>query len=69
MSSKTGMSQAYIKNAAGHVLAGQRGRSHRGPPAQNTNVGPTNFSITNELGNDSYPIAGFSWGDPSDLGL
>src|SRR5260370_36296714 len=29
--------------------------------AQNTNVGSTNFAITNEPGNDSYPIAVFSW--------
>ncbi len=57
---QTGMSQAYIKNAAGTYLqASVAGAT--AAAAQNTNVGPTNFSITNEPGNDSYPIAGFSW--------
>ncbi len=54
------MSQAYIKNAAGKYLqASVAGAT--AAAAQNTSVGPTNFSITNEPGNDSYPIAGFSW--------
>jgi phosphate transport system substrate-binding protein len=57
---QTGMTQAYIKNAAGnYVQASVAGAT--AAAAQNTNVGPTNFSITNEPGNDSYPIAGFSW--------
>ncbi len=57
---QTGMSQAYIKNAAVNYLqASVAGATAAG--AQNTGVGPTNFSITNEPGNDSYPIAGFSW--------
>jgi len=57
---QTGMSQAYIKNAAGNYLqASVAGAT--AAAAQNTSVGPTNFSITNEPGNDSYPIAGFSW--------
>ena len=29
--------------------------------ASNSNVSPTNFSITNATGDDAYPIAGFSW--------
>jgi len=57
---QTGMTQAYIKNAAGnYVQASVAGAT--AAAAQNTSVGPTNFSITNEPGNDSYPIAGFSW--------
>src|SRR5258708_9298912 len=55
---QTGMSQAYIKNAAGKYLqASVAGAT--APAAQNTSVGPTNFSITNEHGNDSYPITRF----------
>src|SRR5947209_8934776 len=54
---QTGMSQAYLKNAAGnYVQASVAGAT--AAAAQNTNVGPTNFSITNEPGTDSYPIAG-----------
>ena len=57
---QTGMTQAYIKNAAGNfVQASVAGAT--AAAAQNSSVSPTNFSITNELGNDSYPIAGFSW--------
>lgn len=57
---QTGMSQAYIKNAAGTYLqASVAGAT--AAAAQNSSVSPTNFSITNEPGNDSYPIAGFSW--------
>ena len=29
--------------------------------SQNTSVSATNFSIVNEPGNTTYPIAGFSW--------
>ncbi|HYT11221.1 MAG TPA: phosphate ABC transporter substrate-binding protein PstS [Candidatus Nitrosopolaris sp.] len=57
---QTGMSQVYLKNAAGtYVQASVAGAT--AAAAQNTTVGPTNFSITNEPGADSYPIAGFSW--------
>ena len=57
---QTGMSQAFIKNAAGNfVQASVAGAS--AAAAQNTSVSPTNFSITNEPGADTYPIAGFSW--------
>src|SRR4029077_4893974 len=56
---QTGMTQAYIKNAAGnYVQASVAGAT--AAAAQNSSVGPTNFSITNEPGNDSYPIAVFS---------
>jgi phosphate transport system substrate-binding protein len=57
---QTGMHQAALKNANGKfVVASQAGAS--AAAAQNTNVSPTNFSITNEPGDASYPIAGFSW--------
>jgi phosphate transport system substrate-binding protein len=57
---QTGMSQAYIQNANGKfVQASVAGAS--AAAAQNTNVSPTNFSITNEPGDTTYPIAGFSW--------
>jgi phosphate transport system substrate-binding protein len=57
---QTGMSQAYIKNQAGNfVQASVAGAS--AAAAANTNVSPTNFSITNGPGADTYPIAGFSW--------
>ncbi|HSS92507.1 MAG TPA: phosphate ABC transporter substrate-binding protein PstS [Candidatus Dormibacteraeota bacterium] len=57
---QTGMTQAYIKNADGNfVQASVAGAT--AAAAQNTNVSPTNYSITNEPGAQSYPIAGFSW--------
>lgn len=57
---QTGMSQAYIKNTNGKfVQASVTGAT--AAAAQNTNVSPTNFSITNGPGDDTYPIAGFSW--------
>jgi phosphate transport system substrate-binding protein len=57
---QTGMSQAYIQNANGKfVQASVAGAT--AAAAQNTNVSPTNFSITNEPGDTTYPIAGFSW--------
>jgi phosphate transport system substrate-binding protein len=57
---QNGMSQAYIKNAAGnYVQASVAGAT--AAAASNTSVSPTNFSITNAPGNDAYPIAGFSW--------
>lgn len=57
---QTGMSQAYLKNASGRfVQASVAGAT--AAAAQNNNVSPTNFSITNATGDDAYPIAGFSW--------
>jgi phosphate transport system substrate-binding protein len=54
------MTQAYLKNKDGNfVQATVAGAT--AAAAQNTSVSPTNFSITNEPGADSYPIAGFSW--------
>jgi phosphate transport system substrate-binding protein len=57
---QTGMHQAALKNASGKfVTASVAGAT--AAAAQNTNVSPTNYSITNEPGDTSYPIAGFSW--------
>jgi phosphate transport system substrate-binding protein len=55
-----GMHQAALKNANGKfVTASVAGAT--AAAAQNTSVSPTNFSITNEPGDTTYPIAGFSW--------
>jgi phosphate transport system substrate-binding protein len=57
---QTGMKQAALKNANGKfVTASVAGAT--AAAAQNTSVSPTNFSITNETGDTTYPIAGFSW--------
>jgi phosphate transport system substrate-binding protein len=54
------MQQAYLKNANGnYVQASVAGAT--AAAAQNNNVSPTNFSITNEPGDTTYPIAAFSW--------
>jgi phosphate transport system substrate-binding protein len=57
---QTGMSQAFLRNKSGKfVQASVAGAT--AAAAQNTDVSPSNFSITNEPGDTSYPIAGFSW--------
>ncbi len=57
---QTNMQQAYLKNANGKfVQASVAGAT--AAAASNNSVSPTNFSITNAPGDDSYPIAGFSW--------
>jgi len=57
---QTGMTQAWLKNKDGnYVQATVAGAT--AAAAQNTSVSPTNFSITNEPGADSYPISAFSW--------
>jgi phosphate transport system substrate-binding protein len=54
------MTQAWLKNKDGnYVQASVAGAT--AAAAQNTSVSPTNFSITNEPGADTYPIAAFSW--------
>ncbi|MEP6751705.1 MAG: phosphate ABC transporter substrate-binding protein PstS [Candidatus Dormiibacterota bacterium] len=54
------MTQAHLKNKNGKFLqASVAGAT--AAAAQNTSVSPTNFSITDEPGDDTYPIAGFSW--------
>jgi len=57
---QTGMNQAALKNKNGKfVKASVDGAT--AAAANNTNVSPTNFSITDEPGDTTYPIAGFSW--------
>jgi phosphate transport system substrate-binding protein len=57
---QTGMHQAAIKNANGKfVVASVAGAT--AAAAQNSGISATNFSITNEPGDTTYPIAGFSW--------
>jgi phosphate transport system substrate-binding protein len=57
---QTSMTQAYLQNANGKfVQASVAGAT--AAASQNTSVSPTNFSITNEPGDTTYPIAGFSW--------
>ncbi len=57
---QTNMHQAYIENKNGKfVQASVAGAT--AAASQNTNVSPTNFSITDEPGDATYPIAGFSW--------
>jgi phosphate transport system substrate-binding protein len=57
---QTGMQQAFLENRNGKfVQASVAGAT--AAAAQNTSVGPTNFSITDEPGDTTYPIAGFSW--------
>jgi phosphate transport system substrate-binding protein len=57
---QTGMQQAFLANKNGKfVQASVAGAT--AAAAQNPDVSPTNFSITNEQGDASYPIAGFSW--------
>jgi phosphate transport system substrate-binding protein len=54
------MTQAYLKNKNGKfVQASVDGAT--AAAAANTSVSPTNFSITDEPGDTTYPIAGFSW--------
>ncbi len=57
---QTGMHQAAIMNANGKfVTASVAGAT--AAAGQNTSVSAANFSITNEPGDTTYPIAGFSW--------
>src|SRR5260370_542538 len=54
---QTGMSQAYIKNAAGNYLQASLAGEHP-RPAPDTGGAPPNTPIPHQPGNDSYPIAG-----------
>jgi len=57
---QTGMHQAFLRNKNGKfVQASVAGAT--AAAAQNIEVSPTNFSITDEPGDTTYPIAGFSW--------
>ena len=54
------MTQAFLKNQNGKFLqATLDGAS--AAAAQNPTLSATDFSITNEPGDTSYPIAGFTW--------
>jgi phosphate transport system substrate-binding protein len=57
---QTNMHQASIKNANGKFVAPSVDGA-TAAAAQNTSVSATNFSIVNEPGDTTYPIAGFSW--------
>jgi phosphate transport system substrate-binding protein len=57
---QTNMTQAYLKNKDGNfVQASVAGAT--AAASQNTSVSPTNFSITDEPGANTYAIAAFSW--------
>ena len=57
---QTGMKQAALKNANGKfVQASVDGAT--AAAGTNSNVSPTNYSITNAACDACYPIAGFSW--------
>ncbi len=57
---QTGMQQAFLANRNGKfVQASVAGAT--AAATQNTDVSPDNFSITDEPGDTTYPIAGFSW--------
>ena len=57
---QTHMQQAYLKNSAGKYLQASIAGA-TAAASKNTNVSPTNFSITNMDGDTAYPIASFSW--------
>ena len=57
---QTNMHQASIKNANGKFVAPSVAGA-TAAAAQNSGVSATNFSIVNEPGDTTYPIAGFSW--------
>lgn len=54
------MHTAMVKNANGKFVAPTVAGA-TAAAAQNSSVSATNFSITNEPGDSTYPIAGFSW--------
>jgi phosphate transport system substrate-binding protein len=57
---QTGMQQAFVKNKNGKfVQASVAGAT--AAAAQNTSVSASSFSITDQAGDTTYPIAGFSW--------
>src|SRR5581483_176497 len=57
---QTNMPTAKLKNADGQSVA-PSATGATAAAAQNTSLSPTNFSIVNEPGASTYPIAGFSW--------
>jgi phosphate transport system substrate-binding protein len=57
---QTNMPTVKLKNADGQFVAPSP-TGATAAAAQNTSLSPTNFSIVNEPGASTYPIAGFSW--------
>jgi phosphate transport system substrate-binding protein len=57
---QTNMHTAKLKNADGQFV-GPTPAGASAAAAANTTLSPTNFSIVNEPGPTTYPIAGFSW--------
>ncbi len=57
---QTQMHTAMLQNANGKFVAPTVAGA-TAAAAQNTSVSATNFSIVNEPGDTTYPIAGFSW--------
>lgn len=57
---QTGMSQAFLENKNGKFVQSSVAGA-TAAAAQNSDVSPANFSITDEPGDTTYPIAGFSW--------
>jgi len=57
---QTNMHTASLKNANGKFVAPSVAGA-TAAASQNTSVSATNFSIVNEPGDTTYPIAGFSW--------
>lgn len=51
---------AAIKNAAGNYVV-PSGKTVAADADEKTSVTPTDFSIVNAAGSDSYPISGYSW--------
>jgi len=54
------LSYAAIRNQAGHYVIPSTA-SIAADAAQKPDITPTNFSIVNEPGANSYPISGYSW--------
>jgi hypothetical protein len=54
------LAQAYIQNANGKFLQASADGATQAA-AQATAISPSNFSITNEPGDSTYPIATFTW--------
>ena len=54
------MKQAYLKNHSGKYVQGSLDGASAAA-AQARNVSPANFSITDQSGDQSYPISTFSW--------
>jgi phosphate transport system substrate-binding protein len=58
---QSNLQSAYMKNDAGQFLQASEAGATAAAQAAGSAVSPTSFSITNEPGAKSYPIASFSW--------